>query len=178
MNPKCPYYLHNLKKVDKKHLDEDYGKNRYKLHYINREFTIDFFKLDLNSLSKNASSLKFTKFDSNTMSLCLTLHVNLGLSLRKTKQALNDLYSMDISHQSIANYCKSAAACIKPFIDNYDLALWVAYYNFLRPHKHHNYKVLNDVEMLRGVGNMLGKWPLLIFLGQQTILNMQKQATA
>ena len=26
VNPKCPYYLHNLKKVDKKHLDEDYGK--------------------------------------------------------------------------------------------------------------------------------------------------------
>mgnify|MGYP000600423808 CR=1 FL=1 len=29
---------------------------------------------------------------------------------------------------------------------NYDLALWVAYYNFLRPHKRNNYKVLNDVE--------------------------------
>ena len=26
---------------------------------------------------------------------------------------------------------------------NYDLALWVAYYNFLRPHKHAGYKVLN-----------------------------------
>ena len=120
VNPKCPYYLYNLKKVDKKHRDEDYGKNKYKLHYIYREFTIDFFKLDLNSLPKNASSLKFTKFDSNTMSLCLTLHVNLGLSLRKTKQALKDLYGIDISHQSIANYCKSAAMCIKPFVDNYD----------------------------------------------------------
>jgi ssDNA-binding Zn-finger/Zn-ribbon topoisomerase 1 len=48
VNPKCTYYLHNLKKVDEKHLDEDYGKNKYKLHYIYREFTIDFFKLDLN----------------------------------------------------------------------------------------------------------------------------------
>lgn len=54
------------------------------------------------------------------MALCLTLHVNLGLSLRKTKQALKDLYNIDISHQSIANYCKSAAMCIKPFTDNYD----------------------------------------------------------
>lgn len=76
--------------------------------------------MDLNSLPKNASSLKFTKFDSNTMSLCLTLHVNLGLSLRKTTQALKDLYNIDISHQSIANYCKSAAICIKPFVDSYD----------------------------------------------------------
>ena len=120
VNSKCPYYLHNLKKVDKKHLDEDYGKNYYKLHYIYREFTIDFFQLDLNFLPKNVSSLKFSKHNSNTMALCLTLRVNLGLSLRKTKQALKDLYNIDISHQSIANYCKSAAMCIKPFVDNYD----------------------------------------------------------
>ena len=322
VNPKCPYYLHNLKKVDKKHLCEDYGKSNYKLHYIYREFTVDFFRMDLNSIPKNASSLKFNKFDSHTMSLCLTFHVNLGLSLRKTKQALNDLYCIDISHQSIANYCKSAAMCIKPFVDhydygtgnvftadetyikirgvkayiwfimdaakrsiigyqvsdnrgvgpcilamrmafrnlkelpshfkfiadgysgyplaaqqffyefkdpfkfnitqvigltnddavskefrpykqmierlnrtykasyrptngfdnidgaNYDLALWVAYYNFLRPHKHTNNRVLNDVELLRSAENMPGKWQLLIFLGQQTILKTQNQATA
>lgn len=53
------------------------------------------------------------------------------------------------------------------------LALWVAYYNFLRPHKHNNYKVLNEVEMLSQADTMLGKWQLLIFLGQQTILNLQ-----
>lgn len=61
---------------------------------------------------------------------------------------------------------------------NYDLALWVAYYNFLRPHKHVGYKVLNEVEMLKGADNMPGKWQLLIFLGQQTILNLQNQASA
>ncbi|EOS24160.1 hypothetical protein C806_02202 [Lachnospiraceae bacterium 3-1] len=61
---------------------------------------------------------------------------------------------------------------------NYHLALWVAYYNFLRPHKHNKCKVLNEVEMLQGADNMPGKWQLLIFLGQQTILNMQKNDTA
>ena len=61
---------------------------------------------------------------------------------------------------------------------NYDLALWVAYYNFLRPHKHAGYKVLNEAEMLQGADNMPGKWQLLIFLGQQTILSMQKNSTA
>ena len=322
VNPKCPYYLHNLKKVDKDDLREDYGKNKYKLHYIYREFTMDFFSMDLNSLPKNASSLKFSKFDSHVMSLCLTFHVNLGLSLRKTSQALKDLYNISISHQQIANYCKTAAICIKPFVDqypyrkdevftadetyikirgiktyvwlimnaasrsiigyqvsdnrgvgpcilamrmafrgltklpekfqfiadgysayplaamefakkfgkdftfkitqvigltnddavskeyrpfkqmierlnrtykasyrhtngfdnidgaNYDLALWVAYYNFLRPHKYNKYKVLNEVELLQGADNMPGKWQLLIFLGQQTILNLQKQTSA
>lgn len=317
VNPKCPYYVKNLRKVDKKDLKEDYGKNKYKLHYIYREFTLDFFKMDLNSLPKNASSLKFSKFDSNVMGLCLTMHVNLGLSLRKTSQALKDLYNISISHQQVANFCKTASICIKPFVDNYDydagnvftadetyikirgvrayiwfimdvakrsiigyristerdvgacilamrmafrhfkklpenfrfiadgysayvlaaqqflreygddfkfnvtqviglnnsdevskefrplkqmierlnrtykasyrptngfdnvdganydLALWVAYYNFLRPHKHNNYRVLNDVEVLKSADNMPGKWQLLIFLGQQTIMNMQ-----
>ena len=317
VNPKCPYYLHNLKKVSKEDLKEDYAKNKYKLHYIYRQFTIDFFAMDLNSLPKNASSLKFSKHNSHIMSLCLTMHINLGLSLRKTKQALKDLYNIDISHQQIANYCKTAAICVKPFVDNYnydkssvftadetyikvrgvkgyiwfimdaasrsilgyqisdnrgvgpcilamrqafkgmkklpenfqfiadgysayplaameflrklgndfkfnitqvigltnddevskeyrpykqmierlnrtykasyrptngfdnydganyDLALWVAYYNFLRPHQHNKYQVLNKIEMLENADNMPAKWQLLIFLGQQTILNLQ-----
>lgn len=322
VNPKCPYYLHNLRKVDPADLKKDFGKNKYKLHYIYREFTMDFFSMDLNTLPKNASSLKFSKHNAHVMSLCLTLHINLGLSLRKTSQALKDLYNISISHQQIANYCKTAAICVKPFVDqypykkgevftadetyikirgiktyvwlvmnaatrsiigyqvsdnrgvgpcilamrmafrglaklpekfkfiadgysayplaamefarklgrdfsfkvtqvigltnddsvstehrpfkqiierlnrtykasyrhtngfdnidgaNYDLTLWVAYYNFLRPHKHNNYKVLNEVEILQGADNMPGKWQLLIFLGQQTILNMQKNNTA
>lgn len=322
VNPKCPYYVKNLKKVTKADLKEDYGKSKYKLHYIYREFTLDFFRMNLNSLPKNASSLRFSKFDSNVMGLCLTMHVNLGMSLRKTKYALKELYNIDISHQQIANYCKTAAICIKPFIDNYDykagtvytadetyikirgiktfvwfimdaasrsiigyrisserdvgacilamrmafrhlakipenfrfiadgysayilaaqqflreygddfkfkitqvigltnddevskefrpykqmierlnrtykasyrptngfdnidganyeLALWVTYYNFLRPHKHNHYKVLNDIEMLHGADNMPGKWQLLIFLGQQTILNLQNGEAA
>ena len=47
VNPKCPYYVKNLKKVDKQDLKDDYGKNKYKLHYIYREFTIDFFKMEV-----------------------------------------------------------------------------------------------------------------------------------
>lgn len=256
------------------------------------------------------------------MSLCLTLHVNLGLSLRKTSQALEDLYGITISHQQIANYCRTAAVCIKPFVDSYDygagntfaadetcikvrglktcvwfimdaakrsilgycvsgnrgvgpcilamrmafrhfrelpkgfrfiadgysayplaaqqffhefgetfrftitqvigltsddavstehrpfkqmierlnrtykasyrptngfdnidganygLALRVAYYNFLRPHKHNNYRPLNRVDLLEGADNMPGKWQLLIFLGQQTIPKLQGQPAA
>ena len=40
-------------------------------------------------------------------------------SLRKTSLALKDLYNISISHQQIANYCKTAAVCIKPFVDQY-----------------------------------------------------------
>ena len=59
------------------------------------------------------------KNNAHVMSLCLTLHVNLGLSLRKTSQALKDLYNISNFHQQIANYCKTAAICIKPFVDQY-----------------------------------------------------------
>ena len=320
VNPKCSYYLHNLKKVDKEELKD--LKYKYKLHYIYREFQVDFFRMNLNYLPKNASSLKFNKFDQNVMGLCLSYKVNLGLSLRKTTQALKDIHGISISHQQVANYCKTASLCIKPFVDNYDygtdnvftadetyikirglkgyiwfimdaakrsiigyqisdnrgvgpciiamrmafrhlkelpknfqfisdaysayplaaqqffrefgdkfkfeitqvigltnddavstefrpykqmierlnrtykasyratngfdnidganydLALWVAYYNFLRPHKHNNYRVLNQVDILIGSENMPGKWQLLIFLGQQTILNLQNSEAA
>lgn len=317
VNPECSYYKRRLKHVAK---DSPNGKSDYKLHYIYREFNVDFFKMPLDQLPKNASSLKFRKFDSQIMGLCLTLHVNLQLSLRKTSQALEDLYNIHISHQQIANYCRTAAVCIKPFVDtydykpgknfvadetyikvrglksyiwfimdaasrsiigycasltrsvgpcimamrmafrhiknklpngfrfiadgysayplaaqqffreygdkmkfditqvigltnddavttefrpykqlierlnrtyrasyrhtngfndldgaNYDLALWVAYYNFLRPHFHNNHKVLNNVEFIQSAGNMPGKWQLMIYLGQQTILHLQKQ---
>lgn len=320
VNPKCSYYLHNLKKVDKRHLSEPFGKNKYKLHYIYREFTVDFFKMDISSLPKNSSSLKFTKHSSYIMSLCLTIHVNLGLSLRKTAQALKDLYNINISHQQVANYARTAALVIKPFVDNYDyepsntmtadetyikvrgvkgyvwfimdavkrsilgyqvsdnrgvgpcilamrmalrnfkeklpqgfkfiadgysayplaaqqffikygkrfkfditqvigltnddavskefrpykqlierlnrtfkasyrvkcgydnfdganynLALWVAYYNFLRPHSINNFRVLNGIEMLESADTMPDKWILLIYLGQKTILNLQNK---
>lgn len=36
----------------------------------------------------------------------------------------------------------------------------------------------NLVNFREGAENMPGKWQLLIFLGQQTILNLQNQASA
>ena len=60
---------------------------------------------------------------------------------------------------------------------NYDLALWVAYYNFLRPHEHNKYMVLNKVEALDNADNMPAKWQLLIYLGQQTIKKLQCESS-
>jgi transposase-like protein len=259
------------------------------------------------------------------MSLCLSYHVNLGLSLRKTAQALKDIHNISISHQMVANYCKTAAICIKPFVDtytykkdpdnlalaadetyikvrgvkgyiwfiinaatravigyqisdnrgvgpcimairmafqhlkelpenfrfiadgysayplaaqqffhefgekfkfevtqvigltnddavskefrpykqmierlnrtykasyrptngfdnydgaNYDLALWVAYYNFLRPHKFLRGKTPVEDDIIKNGDNMPAKWQLMIFLGQQTILKIQQEKSA
>ena len=60
---------------------------------------------------------------------------------------------------------------------NYNVALWVAYYNFLRPHQHKKYQVLNNVDPLHEAENMPGKWQLLIHLGQLTIMELQKSSS-
>jgi len=248
------------------------------------------------------------------MGLCLTYHVNLSLSLRKTAQALKDIHNVSISHTMVANYAHAAAVVIKPFVahypyehsetmigdetyikirgvrafvwfvmdavsrsvigfrvsstravgdcimamrmafrgikeipenfrfvadgysayplaaqqfelhddktfditpvigltnndavskefrpykqiverlnrtfkgsyrvscgyDNFDgadyaVSLWVAYYNFLRPHKVNNGRVLNPVKSLIAADNMPAKWQVLISLGQDTILKL------
>jgi transposase-like protein len=274
--------------------------------------------MDLHSLPKYASSLRFRKQNAHVMALCLTFHVNLGLSLRKTSQALEDLYNIKVSHTMVANYCKTAAVVVKPFVDdfdykrsetfiadetyikvkgvkgyiwfimdavsksilgyqvsdnrgvgpcilamrmafkgirklsenfrfiadgysayplaaqqfslrkenplnfeitpvigltnddvvsktfrpfkqvverlnrtfkesyrctcgydnfdgaNYSVSLWVAYYNFLRKHSYFKYRVLNSTQMLDNADTMPGKWQILMYLGQQTILERQQ----
>lgn len=317
-NLKCSYYLENKKKVPK---EASHSKiSKYKLHYIYREFTTDFFKVDLDSLPKNASSLRFRKQSAHIMGLCLTYHVNLKLSLRETRQAMKEVHNVNISHTMIANYAKTAAAVIKPFTDRiemnpsseltadetyikvkgvkgyvwfiadavkrtilgytisdnrsvgpcilamrdafrkysafpqnltfvadgysayplaaqqfainnpehsfevtqvigltnddevstnfrpfkqiierlnrtfkrsykitngfhnfqdayYGVALWVVYYNFLRPHSHANYKTLIAIPELDKADTMPAKWQLLIYYGQKTILELQEVKT-
>ena len=100
-NNKCSYYQNNLKKLPKGLNDSD--KYKYKLHYIYREFTINFFKMDLYPISKYATGFTFKKFNSHIMGLCLTYHVNLKLSTRQTAHALKEVHGIDISHRTVAN---------------------------------------------------------------------------
>ncbi len=315
-NNNCSYYKQNLAKLPKDLPKSE--RHKYKLRYIYREFTVDFFKMKLNQLPNWVSSFKFRKNNAHIMGLCLTYHVNLGLSLRKTAQALKDIHNINISHTMVSNYCRTAAILVKPFVDSFDyepstslaadetyikikgikgylwlimdtvsrsilghqvsksrdvgpcilamrmafekfkkfpgkalkfiadgysayplaaqqfaqqlgyefditqvigltnedavskefrpfkqlierlnrtfkasyritcgydnddgaylgVALWVAYYNFLRPHSARRWKPLNRVEALETADNMPGKWQQLIFLGQQTILKQQAE---
>ena len=315
INSKCSYYLNNLKKLPNDLKPSE--KYKYKLHYIYREFTIDFFKMDLHSLPKRATNFNFKKFNPHIMGLCLTYHVNLKLSTRQTAHALAEVHGIDISHTMVSNYALTAASVIKPFVDTYDykpsnilsadetyikvkgvrnyvwfimdackksilgyqvsdtravgpcilamrmafekfknfpnkklkfiadgysayplakqqfelkegkdfnltqviglsnddpvseehrwikqvierlnrtfkssyritcgygsddgahygVSLWVAYYNFLRPHPYNYWRPLNELASLNTANNMPAKWQMLILLGQQTILNMEK----
>lgn len=60
---------------------------------------------------------------------------------------------------------------------NYDLALWVAYYNFLRPHTEFKYKPPIQDSSLAMAGNMPVKWQYLIAMGQRTIINIQRETS-
>lgn len=117
-NKKCSFYLNNKRSVPPETTHDE--RSKYKLHYIYREFDLSFFTMELDSLPKQASSLKFNKQSAHIMGLCLTYHVNLGLSLRVTSRALNEIHGVCVSHTMVANYAKTAAVLVKPFIDNYD----------------------------------------------------------
>lgn len=118
INKKCTYYLQQLKKLPKSITPKE--KSLYKLHYIYREFTVDFFSMDLHTLPRWATRFQFKRQSAHIMGLCLTYHVNLGLSLRKTAEALREIHNVNISHTIVANYARTAAVIIKPFVDNYD----------------------------------------------------------
>ena len=78
------------------------------------------------------------------------------------------LLSFKESYRITCGYGTEDGAC-------HSVSLWIAYYNFLRPHEKTGGKdPLNKVELLEGARNMPGKWQLLIYLGQQTILEQQK----
>lgn len=60
----------------------------------------------------------------------------------------------------------------------YGFSLLVAYYNFLRPHPYNYWHPLNEIDVIKNADNMPAKWPILISLGQQTILNIQECKTS
>lgn len=114
---KCSFYLHSLEKLSPDDLEEfKVHKHRFKLHYIYREFTIDFFKVDLSSIPKGTFSLSFRKFTPHVMGFWLTYHVNLGLSAR----ALWEVHGVKISHVMVSKYAKTASFILKPFVDDFD----------------------------------------------------------
>lgn len=121
VNKKCSYYLSALKNLSKEDfLEYQQDKHKFKLHYIYREFTVDFFKVDLSSMPKGSVNLTFRHFSPHVLGLCLTYLVNLGLSTRRTSRALWEIHGVKISHVMVSKYAKSAAALVQPFVDSYD----------------------------------------------------------
>jgi transposase-like protein/transcription elongation factor Elf1 len=120
-NDNCEFYKNSLKSLTPEDTEEyKLHPERFKLRYYYREFTTDFFKMDLDSMPKGSVNFNFRTFSPHIMGLCLTYHVNLGLSTRATARALWEIHQVKISHVMVSIYAKTAAAIVKPFVDSFD----------------------------------------------------------
>ena len=121
MAPRCPFYRNALAALsDDDRLEYQRHPYRFKLHYIYREFTTDFFAMDLKSMPDGSVNFNFRKFSPHILGLCLTYTVNCGLSLRQTQTVLREVHNVVISHGMIARYVKTASAILTPFVLDFD----------------------------------------------------------
>lgn len=110
MKLRYPYCTHTLvPRKDRKHFIVHICVNSKCPYYMNNLKKVDNEDLET-PYGQNSAYI---------MSLYITMHVNLSLSLRKTSQAIKDLYDISVSHQMVANYCRTAVLRIKPFVDTY-----------------------------------------------------------
>ena len=125
-NNYCPFYLKNKKSLNKhdKKLYKD-NPTLIKLRYIYRKFNIDLPKLtqDYRDFIKSPVDLSRTYSSQYIIGLCLTYHVNYGLSFRQTASILRDVHEVFISYKTVENYCKSASSIVHPLLEFYPYEL-------------------------------------------------------
>jgi transposase-like protein len=123
-NKECSYYkkkMNALSKKEKKQFKED--PQAFKMHYIYRQFHIDFKPLAKESPCQPKVDLSRLYVSPHTLGLILTYHVNYGLSARRTAALMKDVHGISISHQSILNYVNSVSLWLKPYVDYYPYEL-------------------------------------------------------
>jgi transposase-like protein len=117
----CSFYKNSLAALSYEDLLEyQQYPSRFKLHYIYREFVIDFFAMDLKSMPPGTVNFNFRKFSPHILGLCLTYVVNCSLSVRKTQAVLREVHGVVISHSMVARYVRAASAIVAPFVQDYD----------------------------------------------------------
>ena len=121
-NPKCKYYLNNLASLtltDKKKLENN--PSLFKLHYVYRKFNIELPELtkDYREFVKTPVDLSKIYSSQYVLGLCLTYHVNYGLSYRQIASILKDIHEIEISYKTVENYCKSVSPTIQALLEFY-----------------------------------------------------------
>ncbi len=121
-NDKCPFYLKNKSSLNSHDLRlyKDHPE-KIKLRYIYRKFNIDFPTLqqDYREFIKPPIDLSKAYNSQYIIGLCLTYHVNYGLSYRQTASILQDVHEVSISYKTVENYCKSASSIVHPLLEFY-----------------------------------------------------------
>ena len=125
-NNKCPFYLKNKSTMNVH--DRNFYKEhpeKIKLHYIYRKFNIDFPTLskDYREFVKPRVDLSRIYSSQYIVGLCLTYHVNYGLSYRQVASILQDVHEIKISYKTVENYCKAASTIVHPVLEFYPYEL-------------------------------------------------------
>lgn len=125
-NDKCPYYLKNLSSLNV-HDDKLYREHpeKIKLRYIYRKFNIDIptIQEDYRAFIKSPINLSKAYSSQYIIGLCLTYHVNYGMSYRQTAALLSDIHEVNISYKTVENYCKAVASIVHPLLEFYPYEL-------------------------------------------------------
>lgn len=125
-NSKCSYYINNLATLtlsDKKKFENN--PTLFKLHYIYRKFNIDFPTLqkDYREFIKSPIDISRAYSSQYIIGLCLTYHVNYGMSYRQTAALLQDVHDVYISYKTVENYCKAVSTIVHPLLEFYPYEL-------------------------------------------------------
>jgi len=110
--------------------------SQFKLSYQYREYHFTPAQLKTVKPEHTSRSLKRILNPFNTLGLVLTYSISFGLSARMTRQILRDVHNIHISHQTVLNYLKDAAALV---------------WNFMTTHKHNSNdsKIAGDETYIR-----------------------------
>lgn len=125
-NSNCSYYKNNLATLtltDKKKFEEN--PTIFKLHYVYRKFNIALPELakDYREFIKTPVDISKIYSSQYVLGLCLTYHVNYGLSYRQTASILKDIHKIDISYKTVENYCKSISPTVQSLLEFYPYEL-------------------------------------------------------
>ena len=121
-NMNCPYYLRNLASLtlaDQKKFETD--PTLFKMHYIYRKFNIDLPTItnDFKDFLKSPININRAYSSQYIIGLCLTYHVNYGMSYRQTASLLNDIHQVKLSYKTVENYCKSVSSIVQYILEFY-----------------------------------------------------------
>ena len=125
-NNNCSFYIKNKSSLNahERKLYKEHPE-KIKLRYVYRKFNIDFPTLqkDYRNFIKSPIDLSRAYSSKYIIGLCLTYHVNYGLSYRQTPSILKDVHEVSISYKTIENYCKATASIIHPLLEFYPYEL-------------------------------------------------------
>lgn len=187
-NNHCPYYLKKRNQMSAKEKNR-FKKNpqAFKIRYIFRQFHIDFLPLSKRSRELPRVDLSNTHASPHTLGLILTYHVNYGLSARRTAKQVIGLTNDDPVSTKFRPLKQITERLNRTFKGNYRsthgfgsekgsvsyVTLFVAYFNFLRPHTSLEGKVPVVNPALSALPTMPARWTKRIELAQRWIMEQR-----